>query len=64
MSCLLYAHLPQQIGLMAFPKDDGGGGMPREKPYSDHTAQIMDEEAKMMVTEAYEATVALITKYK
>jgi AFG3 family protein len=48
---------------MAFPKQDTGG-YPQEKPYSDYTAQLMDEEAKAMVTDAYNQTVTLMTKYK
>jgi ATP-dependent Zn protease len=33
------------------------GGFPAERPYSDATAQAMDEEAKRMVDVAYERTV-------
>lgn len=51
-----------RVGQLAFPKDPNA--MPGEKPYSDSTAEAMDEEAKKIVDAAYERTLALITEKK
>ncbi|KAL7550882.1 hypothetical protein ACHAWF_014086, partial [Thalassiosira exigua] len=47
-----------RVGQLAFPKDPND--MPGEKPYSDKTAETMDEEARTIVDEAYRMTVELI----
>mmetsp|Transcript_10977 Transcript_10977/g.12118 ORF Transcript_10977/g.12118 Transcript_10977/m.12118 type:complete len:906 (-) Transcript_10977:45-2762(-) len=47
-----------RVGQLAFPKDPNA--MPGDKPYSDSTAEAMDEEAKKIVDEAYRKTVDLI----
>ena len=52
-----------RIGQLAFPQDQSGG-FPEQRPYSDATAQAMDEEAKLMVDAAYERTLKLITERK
>lgn len=66
--CVLYSihthHNISQVGQLAFPKDESSGGFPGERMYSDHTAQVMDEEAKNMVDEAYLRTIELMTKYR
>jgi AFG3 family protein len=51
-----------RVGQLAFPKDPNA--MPGDKPYSDSTAEAMDEEARRIVDEAYEKTVTLITEKK
>jgi AFG3 family protein len=51
-----------RVGQLAFPKDPNA--MPGEKPYSDSTAEAMDEEAKKIVDAAYQRTVDLITERK
>lgn len=43
-----------KVGQLGFPQDNGG--YPNEKMYSEATAQIMDEEVREMVKEAYERT--------
>lgn len=48
-----------RVGQLAFPKDENEMGM-SDKPYSDATAEAMDEEARSIVDEAYKQTVALI----
>lgn len=52
-----------RVGQLAFPKDESQMG-PSEKPYSDATAEAMDEEARRIVDEAYAQTVQLITDKK
>ena len=51
-----------KVGQLAFPKDPNAG--PGDRPYSDATAEAMDEEAKRIVDEAYQRTLDLITEKK
>eukprot|EP00804_Cyclotella_cryptica_P024580 CCRYP_020212-RA/>CCRYP_020212-RA protein AED:0.00 eAED:0.00 QI:380/1/1/1/1/1/2/100/959 len=51
-----------RVGQLAFPKDPNE--MPGEKPYSDATAEAMDEEARNIVDAAYANTVELIRDKK
>eukprot|EP01083_Nonionella_stella_P239882 839133_1 len=51
-----------RVGQLAFPKDPNA--MPGDKPYSDSTAEAMDEEARRIVGEAYAKTIELITEKK
>jgi AFG3 family protein len=53
----------ERVGQLAFPKDPSG--YPGEqKPYSDATAQAMDEEARRIVDDAYARTLNLIQEKK
>ncbi|CAB9497180.1 metalloprotease FTSH [Seminavis robusta] len=47
-----------RVGQLAFARDEGG--MPGDKPYSEATSEVMDEEARAMIDDAYQQTVALI----
>lgn len=47
-----------RIGQVAFPRGDGGGF--EEKMYSNATGEIMDEEVRKIVDEAYVRTLNLI----
>ena len=51
-----------RVGQLAFSRDEGG--MPGDKPYSEATSEAMDEEARAMIDEAYQRTVALIRERK
>ena len=51
-----------RVGQLSFPKDQND--MTGEKPYSDATAEAMDEEARNVVEEAYKQTVELIKEKK
>ena len=51
-----------RVGQLAFPKDPND--MTGEKPYSDATAEAMDEEARNIVENAYNKTVELIREKK
>eukprot|EP00548_Thalassiothrix_antarctica_P007314 CAMPEP_0194137430 /NCGR_PEP_ID=MMETSP0152-20130528/7329_1 /TAXON_ID=1049557 /ORGANISM="Thalassiothrix antarctica, Strain L6-D1" /LENGTH=764 /DNA_ID=CAMNT_0038834453 /DNA_START=292 /DNA_END=2586 /DNA_ORIENTATION=- len=51
-----------RVGQLAFPQKDDG--MPGDKPYSDATAEAMDEEARSIVDDAYQRTIELIHKRK
>lgn len=50
-----------KVGQLAFPKNQDGFG---DKPYSDATAQAMDEEAKAIVDDAYQRTLDLLRERK
>jgi len=47
-----------RVGQLAYAQNDDG--MPGDKPYSDSTAEAMDDEARAMVDAAYQRTVELI----
>ncbi len=47
-----------RVGQLAYPQNEDG--MPGDKPYSDSTAEAMDDEARAMVDAAYQRTVELI----
>jgi AFG3 family protein len=49
-----------RVGQLAFPQPDNGGFPGGDKPYSQATAEAMDEEARAIVTAAYQRTVDLI----
>lgn len=49
-----------RVGQLAFPKDPNSF----DKPYSDSTAEAMDNEARRIVDEAYESTLKIITEKK
>jgi AFG3 family protein len=51
-----------RVGQLAYPQNDDG--MPGDKPYSDSTAEAMDDEARAMVDAAYQRTVELIQERK
>ena len=51
-----------KVGQLAYPRDQGG--MPGDKPYSDATAEAMDDEARIIVDAAYQRTVDLIRERK
>lgn len=53
----------EKIGQLAFPKDQGGG-WPQERVYSESTAEMMDEEVRDMVAEAYQRTIDLMEEHK
>ena len=49
---------PLQVGLVSFPAEEGQFN----KPYSDETGLLIDQEVRAIVTAAYERTVALLTE--
>lgn len=52
----------ERVGQVAFPKEDSP--YPQERMYSNATAEVMDEEVRQMVDEAYKRTIALMTEKK
>jgi AFG3 family protein len=52
----------RKLGQLSFP-DDENNGM-GDKPYSDSTAEAMDDEARAIVDAAYQRTLNLISEHK
>uniref|UniRef100_A0A7S0RHV4 AAA+ ATPase domain-containing protein n=1 Tax=Pyramimonas obovata TaxID=1411642 RepID=A0A7S0RHV4_9CHLO len=50
----------EKVGLLSFPPDDNR----LDKPYSQHTAEIIDTEVRQMVDELYHTTVKLVEDRK
>jgi AFG3 family protein len=51
-----------RLGQLSFPKDPNA--MWDDRPYSEKTAKVMDEEARAVVDSAYERILALLTEKK
>jgi AFG3 family protein len=51
-----------RLGQLSFPKDPNA--MYEDRPYSEKTAKVMDEEAKAIVGTAYERTLNLLRSRK
>lgn len=50
----------EKVGLVSFPSEEGQFN----KPYSERTAKLIDEEVRNLVMKAYERTVKLLTEKK
>lgn len=53
-----------KLGNLSFPPEQNDGGIQTFRPYSEKTAELIDEEAKKLVREAYDRTLDLLTEYK
>ena len=53
----------EKVGNVSF-QDPQPGEMVFDKPFSEATAQLVDEEAKILIGGAMERTIALLTKHK
>ena len=53
----------KRVGYLSFDMPQQGE-MVFDKPYSEQTAQIIDEEVRKIVEDAYKRTMDLLTKYK
>lgn len=52
-----------RVGQVSFPSDNSGG-YPQDKLYSEATAEMMDEEVREIVAEAYQRTLDLMESKK
>lgn len=53
----------EKVGQLSFEIPQQGE-MVFDKPYSEQTAQLIDEEVRKIVKEAYDRTIALLTHHK
>ncbi len=53
-----------KLGNLSFPPEQSDGGIQTFRPYSEKTAELIDEEAMKLVKTAYNDTLDLLTKYK
>ena len=51
-----------RLGQLSFPSD--GNAAPGDKPYSDSTAEAMDDEARAIVDAAYQRTLDLVREHR
>lgn len=56
--------LNSKIGHISFYDSTGQSDYSFSKPYSDHTAMIIDEEVKLMVDKAYKRTIDILREHK
>lgn len=54
----------ERLGNMSFPPDQSGDQYNAYRPYSEKTAEIIDEEAKKLISNAYSDTLKLLKEKK
>jgi len=55
--------MSERVGTLSFDLPQSGE-MVMTKPYSEHTAQVIDEEVRSLIKRAYDFTFKLLTDHK
>ena len=53
----------EKVGNVSYEQPQQGE-MTFDKPYSEHTARMIDDEARALIKRAYDTTFALLTKHR
>ena len=61
---IVYYGLNDKIGNISYYDSSGQSEFSYGKPYSEHTAQIIDEEVKKMIDKAYKRTIEILSSNK
>ena len=59
-----YYGMSDKVGNLSFYDSTGARGYEFTKPYSEKTAEMMDEEVKKLVKEIHDKTLKLLTEHK
>ncbi|MCQ2149287.1 MAG: ATP-dependent zinc metalloprotease FtsH [Bacteroidales bacterium] len=59
-----YYGMSDKVGLLSFYDSTGARGYDLTKPYSDKTAELMDEEVKRLVKEIHDRTYHILVEHK
>ncbi|XXQ38982.1 AAA+ ATPase domain-containing protein [Plasmodiophora brassicae] len=54
--------MSKRVGNLSFPLDESSGNPAFYKPYSEKTAELIDEEVRSMVDQLYDRTLALVAE--
>ena len=59
-----YYGMSDKVGLVSFYDSTGARGYDLTKPYSEKTAELMDEEVKKLIREIHDRTYKILTEHK
>ena len=59
-----YYGMSEKVGAVSFYDSTGARGFDMTKPYSEKTAELMDEEVKRIISEIHDRTYKILTEHK
>ena len=63
-SMVCYYGMSDKVGTVSFYDSTGSRGYELTRPYSERTAEVMDEEVKRIVNEIHDRTLAILTEHR
>ncbi len=63
-SMVCYYGMSERVGTVSFYDSTGSRGYELTRPYSEKTAEVMDEEVKRLVQEIHDKTLSLLTEHR
>ena len=63
-SMVCYYGMSDKVGTLSFYDSTGSRGYELTRPYSEKTAQIMDEEVERIVKEIHDRTLSILTEHR